>query len=247
MVGDLKDFYLGTPMARYEYMRIPVWAIPDSIMDLYNLHDLVEDSFVWVEIRKGMYGLPQAGRIANDRLTNFLEPHGYVPMAITPGLWKHKTRPIQFALVVDDFGVKYTNREDAEHLMAALEEQYTVTKDWDGTRYCGLTLEWDYSTARTCDVSMPGYIERVLQRFKHSPPARRQDSPHAWQKPAFGAKVQFAPEPDNSPGQLSMQTTTKRSKKSSAVSFSTPEPLTIPCSQHLAPSHPCKLMRRKTS
>jgi hypothetical protein len=46
---------------------------------------------------------------------------------------------------------------------------------------------------------MPGYIERVLQRFVHSHPARRQDSPHAWQKPAFGAKVQFAPEPDNSP------------------------------------------------
>jgi hypothetical protein len=28
MTGDLKDFYLGTPMQRYEYLRIPVKAIP---------------------------------------------------------------------------------------------------------------------------------------------------------------------------------------------------------------------------
>ena len=29
---DISNFYLNTPMARYKYMRIPVWAIPDCIM-----------------------------------------------------------------------------------------------------------------------------------------------------------------------------------------------------------------------
>eukprot|EP00957_Ditylum_brightwellii_P082019 6236891-Ditylum_brightwellii.AAC.1 len=29
-----------------------------------------------------------------------------------PGLWRHTTRDIRFTLVVDDFGVKYTNKED---------------------------------------------------------------------------------------------------------------------------------------
>jgi hypothetical protein len=32
----------------------------------------------------------------------------------------HKSCPIQFALCVDDFGVKYVNKEDVEHLKAAL-------------------------------------------------------------------------------------------------------------------------------
>ncbi len=61
MMGDLKDFYLGTPMppTDYAYMRIPISAIPDAIMDHYKLHNLVHNGHVYVEIRKGMYGLPQ--------------------------------------------------------------------------------------------------------------------------------------------------------------------------------------------
>ena len=45
-------------------------------MELYELHDLVHNGYVYVEIQKGMYGLPQAGKLANDRLQKFLEPHG---------------------------------------------------------------------------------------------------------------------------------------------------------------------------
>ena len=77
MTIDLKDFYLGTPMDQYEYMRIPCSVIPAEIMDAYNLHDLIHKGAVYVEIRRGMYGLPQAGRLANDQLTTFLAPHGY--------------------------------------------------------------------------------------------------------------------------------------------------------------------------
>lgn len=66
VTANLKDFYLGTPMERYEYICLPVHMIPDSIMELYELHNLVHHDHVYVEIRKGMYGLPQAGKIAND-------------------------------------------------------------------------------------------------------------------------------------------------------------------------------------
>jgi len=46
---------------------------------------------------------------------------------------------------------------------------------------------------------MPGYIERALQRFAHPAPTRPQHSPHAWQKPQYGAKTQYAPSEDESP------------------------------------------------
>jgi len=83
MMGNLKDFYLGTPMQPpdYAYMRIPVTVIPPAIMDHYKLHDLVHHSHVYVEIRRGMYGLPQAGKIANDQLQIF-----YSRMAISLAL-----------------------------------------------------------------------------------------------------------------------------------------------------------------
>jgi hypothetical protein len=196
MTGDLKDFYLGTPMPNYEYMKIATKFIPDHIMDAYDLWDKVSDGFVYVEIRRGMYGLPQAGRLANDALVLFLADHGYAPVPVTAGLWSHKTRDITFSLVVDDFGIKYTKRADVDHLLTCLKLKYVVKEDWTAERYCGLTLKWDY-TKRTCEISMPGYIERVLQRFAHSPPARPERSPHRWLRPEYGASVQYAPPDDD--------------------------------------------------
>ena len=58
---DISNFYLGTPMERFEYMNIPFKDIPQIIIDQYELQPLVHNGMVLVEIRKGMYGLPQAG------------------------------------------------------------------------------------------------------------------------------------------------------------------------------------------
>jgi hypothetical protein len=148
-----------------------------------------------VRIEKGMYGLPQAGIIANERLTKFLEPQGYTPCSITPGLWKHKTRSIQFSLVFDDFGIKYTDKANVHHLIAALSKDYVLKVDWAGTKYCGLSFAWDYAN-HTVDISMPGYIDRALQRFAHPTPTKPQPLPHAWARPHYGAKQQFAPADD---------------------------------------------------
>jgi hypothetical protein len=228
MTGDLKDFYLGTPMKHYEYMRISVKYIPDQIMDQYELWDLVKNGFVYVEIRRGMYGLPQAGRLANDALCAFLAPHGYEPVPITPGLWRHQTRDITFTLVVDDFGIKYNTRADVDHLLNTLKQKYVVKEDWTGTRYCGLTMEWDYPS-RAVTISMPGYIERVLKRFAHPMPSRPEDAPHQWTRPQYGAKVQFAPTTDSSPYLINPGY--HESKKSSAHYYFMPALSTALCSQ----------------
>lgn len=198
MTTDVKDFYLNNLLPAVEYMRIPVWAIPKIIMDNYNLWPLVHNGHVYCLIRKGMYGLPQAGRIAYDELVKHLEPYDYAPTPHTPGLWRHKTRPITFTLVVDDFGVKYTSLDDVNHLISALKDRYTIVEDWTGSLYTGLTIDWDYGNG-TVDISMPGYYEKALQRFQHPTPMVPEDSPHAWDPPKYGATVQYAENPDISP------------------------------------------------
>jgi hypothetical protein len=82
------------------------------------------DGHVYAEIRKGMYGLPQAGKLTNDRLRNCLEPYGYIPCGVTPGLWKHAESDIMFTLVVDDFGARYTNKTDVDQLLTMLTKEY---------------------------------------------------------------------------------------------------------------------------
>ncbi len=80
-----------------------------------------------------MYGLPQSGLLANKLLEKRLNKHGYRQSKLVPGLWKHDTQPIQFTLVVDDFGIKYVSEEHANNLKWALDEHYKLTCDWTGT------------------------------------------------------------------------------------------------------------------
>ena len=77
-----------------------------------------------MEIRKGMPGIKQAGRLASDRLTNNLARNGYARIPHTPSLWYHHTSDLVFSLVVDDFGIKYTRKADANHLLKYLWGDY---------------------------------------------------------------------------------------------------------------------------
>ena len=75
-VMDIGNFYLGTPMERYEYMFLNMKDISEDIIEKYNLQKLVRNDKVYVEIRKEMYGLPQAGILANKLLQQNLKTHG---------------------------------------------------------------------------------------------------------------------------------------------------------------------------
>ena len=111
---------------------------------------------MYMECRKGMYGLPQAGILANKLLKKRLAKFGYIETRHTPGLWKHIWRPVQFTLVVDNFGVKYVGREHADHLCEAIQKcGYKIETDWKGNLYYGVTLAWNYRE-RYLDVTMPG-------------------------------------------------------------------------------------------
>jgi len=138
-----------------------------------------------MEVRKGMTGLKQTGKIANVRLTEHLAKYGYAPVKRTPTLWRHETRPITFTLVVDDFGVKYVGKHYAEHLIQALQDLYVISINWMGQSYIDLTMKWSY-IARSVILSMPNYIAQVLHRFQHPKPMRTQNSPHAWNKLTYG-------------------------------------------------------------
>ena len=116
------------------------YFIPEEIIQQYNLRNLVHKGFVYMENQKGMYGLPQAGKIANDKLKLHLAKFWYEPAPITPGLWRHQTRPLQFPLVMDDFGIKYERQEEITHIHNALKTIYKIYEEWDEKLYCGLNL-----------------------------------------------------------------------------------------------------------
>ncbi len=68
MTADVKKIYLCTPMDRHKFMRMPIDLIPQGFIDEYDLRPKVKNGYVYLQIVKGMYGLPQAGMLANKLL-----------------------------------------------------------------------------------------------------------------------------------------------------------------------------------
>ena len=98
------------------------------MIDKYKLLNIVDNQgFLYVKIVKGMYGLKQAGIIAHKYLIHHLALFRYHPDRHTPGLWQHDTRDTIFTLVVDNFPIKYTSLNNAQHLIHALKEKYTIS------------------------------------------------------------------------------------------------------------------------
>jgi hypothetical protein len=112
---------------------MPLSLFPDDIIVHYNLLDKVLNDFVYMEIHCGMYGLPQAGILANKLLKTCLACHGYFEVPHTPGLWQHISLLVWVNLCIDDFGVKYIGDDNLKHLFASLQtETYNLVEDWKG-------------------------------------------------------------------------------------------------------------------
>jgi hypothetical protein len=99
---------------------------------------------------------------------------------------------------VDDFGIKYIGRDNAEHLMASITNNYDISSDWTGSAYCSLKLDWDYING-TVDLSMPGYLKADLHKYQHPSPTHPEHAPHQWNLPVYGAKKQYVEDTQDSP------------------------------------------------
>ena len=106
------------------------------------------------------------------------------PIPKKPQLLPHKHRewrPIKFVLLVDDFGIEYVGNEHALHLLNTLEQNYEITTDWEGTKFSGIDLAWDYNARHAnwiCHIYMDGYISKVCLRYGHPSPKKPQLLPH---------------------------------------------------------------------
>jgi hypothetical protein len=128
-------------------MRIHIDLIPEEIQHEYNTKEFADkNGYVYMEVTGAIYGLSQSEYLANQDLVRKFS-YIWIPPSFkrTPGLWKHETRRTTFTLVVDDFGVQYFNKEDADHLINSIEANYPVKTDWTGSKYIGIVLDWDYA------------------------------------------------------------------------------------------------------
>jgi len=192
---DLKNFHLDMPMPEPKYVCIKILDIPNKFIDKYKITGLDQDGWIYFEIRQGCYGLPQAGILANDLLCSRLKAKDFYEVASIPGLWRHKWRPIQFCLIVDNFGIKYVGLEHFTYLLKILKKFHGVQYNMASNKFAGINIEWNYTVHR-CRISMPDYISLLLLKFKHPHLAKPRLSPYKCLPIAYGAKSHITPDPD---------------------------------------------------
>ena len=130
MTMDITDMYLHSdlPTDQWEYMVISLKDIPQEIISEFNLADFVApgDNKIYLEVVKALYGMKQAGYIANLDVVEHLTKHGYTSQMSTPCLFRHHTDDVEFTLVTDDFGVRYGNKAAADNLLAVMSSKYPM-------------------------------------------------------------------------------------------------------------------------
>ena len=135
------------------YMYINERDVPNDIKLKYNIE--FRNGRALVSIHKGMYGLPHAGKLAQDRLMLHLSKHGYHQCARTYCLFRHESDDIAFMVVVDDFGILHGNDDSRERFFEVLRLQYAITTDLTGFKYLGIDIVHNLKND-TVSLSMPG-------------------------------------------------------------------------------------------
>ena len=202
---DLTDFYLGTPvtlpLSQRQYIRIDVDTYSPAVLSRLSLYPFIRTGsagkrYVVFRIDQTMYGLKEAGKLSQLRLVSLLAQSGFLETQ-TPCLFRHLTRPIAFVLVVDDFGVKYQNRDDFDFLVSALSPLYQVKAHPISSKFLGFHLEHDRAH-RTLSLSYPGYITSLLRRLRPLG-VKPASTPAVYTPPHFGSSAPQCPTSDSSP------------------------------------------------
>ena len=116
---NIRKYYLATPLDYTEYIKIQLTDIPQDFIDKYNLQEYVQKGWVYFEIHNNVYGIPQSASLANDLLETRILKRDYCQCPQTPGLWRHRWRPVLFSIIVDDFKVEYLGKHHTDHLLNA--------------------------------------------------------------------------------------------------------------------------------
>ena len=135
--------------------------------------ELLRPKFIWFKHSKvyfkvilSMYGHPVSGRLLNKLFFKTIESAGYYEDPIIPAIIKHKTLPTVGGLVVDDCGLKIRCKEHALHIIEAVEKVWKVKVNWNGNKFLGLNIEWDYDPINpTAKISNTTAIPDSQKRF----------------------------------------------------------------------------------
>jgi len=108
----------------------------------FHRDQYITKDVVYFQVNKGMYGLKQAGLLANERIVEHLAKYGYIISKYAPCQFVSKDKSTAFCLMVDDLLIKVI-KTNHEHLYACLRVFYEITTDDTGSKYINIEMRRD--------------------------------------------------------------------------------------------------------
>ena len=111
----------------------------------------------------------------------------------TNGLFTHVLRDISFTLVINNFGIKFTIKQDCDYLIKMMREKYKFKVNYEAKQYIKIHLQWDY-VKREVVCSMEGYVTKALEELEHIFPKKHFYRPSNTRPPTYRSKIQYVKE-----------------------------------------------------
>ncbi len=135
--------------------------------------------------------------MANNLLHGHLEKEGCYKAATTPGLWKLKWWPIQFCLIVNNFGLEYVGIEHFDHLLTVLQWYHQVQTNMAGNKIVGLNVQLDFPSKQV-PIDMKSYVNDLLLSPNWPMLKKPQRLPFTTRAIAYDQKTQYTPDKNTS-------------------------------------------------
>jgi hypothetical protein len=200
--ADATDFYLGADLPSPQSIKMHCDAFDSQTsLDLGFTPCIKTEpsgkTYVYCDIARTVPGLGASGLLSQLRLLAQLCSFDFLQTA-TPCLFRHRTRDITFALVVDDFLIRYKDIGDLHHFTTCLSELFHVKVYPECVSFLGYTIDYNRA-ARALSMSYPPYIPDLLTRLQ-IPNLKTRKGPCVYVPPVFGSsKPQVNTEDDSPP------------------------------------------------
>jgi hypothetical protein len=168
---DIKDFYIApmNVLESPEYMFLAPKDISPKMREEYG--HLIEESTgrLYLRIDKSIYGMRQAGFIAQKNLIELLKENGYRESGYD-SIFTSSDGKVIFLTHTDDFAIGYDEDDGVERLKNILTAaKYTLVIDKDAKNFCGFQVKYDREAlVPSMTLSVEKILEKALLRFGYS-------------------------------------------------------------------------------
>jgi hypothetical protein len=164
---DVGNFYLMTPLDEPEYMRFHISLIPDEIIEAYDLRPKVHtDGFVYIRIKKAMYGLPQSGFCPTNFSANVLH-HMDTMNALTHQVFGNTKHDLSRSHLLSMTLASNTSTKKMHNTLNESSKCTTLSHAIGKAVSIVVSPSNGTTSTRRVYLSMPGYVKKAIERFLH--------------------------------------------------------------------------------